>query len=44
VNEQVEYPCPDCGADGPHLVVEQLDDGTVVAECGSCYIEFDVPA
>jgi hypothetical protein len=28
VTETVEYPCPECGSDGPHVVVEHAADST----------------
>ena len=40
-----EYPCPECGYEGPHVVQEigRDEDVTVsVVECGSCYAEFEV--
>lgn len=36
----IQYPCPDCGHDGPHIVLleQQLTDGrsvvTVICRCG----------
>jgi len=39
----VDYPCPDCGFDGPHMLVDtQTVHGLVVevCECGKCYVEF----
>jgi len=37
-----EYPCDECGYEGPHTVVATGDDGFTV-ECGGCYAEFYVP-
>jgi hypothetical protein len=37
-----EYPCPECGFDGPHTTCE-VDEGGVTYECGSCYVEFYAP-
>jgi transcription elongation factor Elf1 len=39
-----DYPCPECGYDGPHTLQETRTDGIKVIECGSCYCEFEVPA
>jgi hypothetical protein len=38
-----EYPCDECGTDGPHTVVEVQDDGKTL-ECGACHVEFFVPS
>lgn len=38
----VEYPCPECGHDGPHPVVDKKPDGSVI-ECVGCYSEVDIP-
>lgn len=40
--EHVEYPCPECGHDGPHPVVDD-SDGNQTVECVGCYAEFIVP-
>lgn len=39
----MEYPCPECGCDGPHIVQETRDDGVRICECAACYCEFEVP-
>jgi hypothetical protein len=44
VAEQLnDYACPECGFDGPHIVVAN-EDGVAIVECGDteCGIEFEV--
>ena len=39
----VDYPCPDCGYNGPHELVDVTRAHGVdveVCECGSCRVEF----
>jgi uncharacterized Zn finger protein len=36
-----DYPCDDCGYEGPHTVIEEGAERTVL-ECGGCYREFTV--
>jgi hypothetical protein len=42
-----DYPCDDCGYEGPHTVIDfytadaESAERTVL-ECGSCYSEFTV--
>jgi predicted RNA-binding Zn-ribbon protein involved in translation (DUF1610 family) len=36
-----DYPCDDCGYEGPHTTIESKP-GSVILECGSCYHEFEV--
>lgn len=38
-----DYPCDECGYDGPHAA--HYDEGLRqwVAECGGCGLEFGVP-
>jgi len=38
-----EYPCPDCGSDGPHPIVYD-DDDMQVMECNNCDRTIDVKA
>jgi len=41
-----EYPCPECGYEGPHSYLGQDEDsGPDIYECGDpeCYLEFSVP-
>ena len=39
-----DYPCPECGYDGPHALVT-TEGGVLVVECGNsaCAVEFSVP-
>ena len=41
--EVIEYPCPECGHDGPHplIGVDYWMDSEV--ECVGCYAEFSIP-
>ena len=39
-----DYPCDECGFDGPHPVHWDDELGQHIAECGSCALEFGVPA
>lgn len=36
-----DYPCPECGYDGPHVVVSR---NPLVVECGDseCGVEFEI--
>jgi len=45
----VEYPCPECGSDGPHPVVETMtkpgdESPSYLVECSSseCAAEFEL--
>lgn len=41
----IDYPCPECGHEGPHTVVSAEDPAVVVVECNGDYCgEFDIPA
>jgi hypothetical protein len=40
VPDLLDYPCPECGHDGPHPVTEG-DTRCGTAECGDCVIEFE---
>lgn len=40
----IDYPCDECGYDGPHPVHLDESLGQHVAECGGCGPEFGVPA
>lgn len=38
----IDYPCPTCGGDGPHTVIETGDEAVVV-ECNTDYCgEFEI--
>jgi hypothetical protein len=37
----IEYPCPECGSDGPHNTHEE-PDGEIVAVC-ICQNVFEIP-
>jgi hypothetical protein len=37
----IEYPCPSCDDDGPHIVLEDGEDSLLVS-CYRCHVEFDV--
>jgi hypothetical protein len=37
VDELQEYPCPECGFDGPH---NPIDDSAI--ECGRCHTSIDI--
>lgn len=41
-----DYPCPECGYEGPHHVYFDEGVNQYVAECGDilCGIEFGVPS
>jgi uncharacterized Zn finger protein len=41
--QRIEYPCPECGDDGPHDVVDEAFDGSQVCACAYCYVEFEIP-
>lgn len=32
-----EYPCPECGDDGPHIVIDSS-----ALECRKCYASIDI--
>jgi len=36
-----DYPCPECGYEGPHTI-QETGGGIVIVECGGCYCEFEV--
>lgn len=38
-----DYPCDECGYDGPHNAYYPADLRQWVAECGNCGLEFGVP-
>lgn len=40
-----DYPCPECGFDGPHTLVDTFTrSGREIEtyECGRCVVEFEV--
>jgi hypothetical protein len=37
MNEVLEYPCPECGYEGPH---NPIDNSAI--ECGKCYASIDI--
>lgn len=41
----MEYPCDECGDDGPHMFLE-IVDGKRIYECANteCGVEFGVPS
>ncbi len=47
--ERIDYPCPECGFDGPHPVLESCmrpgdESPTYLVECGdsACAVEFEL--
>lgn len=38
-----EYPCPECGHDGPHPVIGVDYWMNEEVECSACYAEFSIP-
>jgi hypothetical protein len=39
-----DYPCDECGYDGPHPAHWDEELRQHIAECGNCALEFGVPA
>ena len=39
----IDYPCAECGLEGPHSAHYDEDLRQWVAECGECLLEFGVP-